>query len=149
MRISAHSELTELAVRGTTSEWIKCSAWLCCCSSVAQSCLTVTPGTVACQAPPSMGSQAGILEWVAVSFSGGDPGLGTEHGSPAWQADCIPLCHLERPAWLLGGVVFPPSTLCFLPQLYWTVFSSFPRLHLLWGFGIICSFHLGHSSSTP
>ena len=40
---------------------------------VAQSCLTVTPWTVAYQAPPSMGFslQARILEWVAISFSRG------------------------------------------------------------------------------
>ena len=48
---------------------------------VAKSCLTlVIPGTVACQAPLSMGFfffffhgilQARILEWVAISFSRG------------------------------------------------------------------------------
>ena len=69
----------------------------------------MTPGTVACQAPPSMGSQAGILEWVPVSFSGGDPGLGTEHGSLAWQADCIPLCHLERPCAFCPSSTEPSS----------------------------------------
>ena len=39
---------------------------------VTQSCLTVTPWTVACQASLSMGIlQARILEWVAISFSRG------------------------------------------------------------------------------
>ena len=39
---------------------------------VAKSCPTlVTPWTVACQAPLSMGFQARILEWVAISFSRG------------------------------------------------------------------------------
>ena len=31
--------------------------------------------------------QAGILKWVAISFSRGLPDPGTELGSPAWQAD--------------------------------------------------------------
>ena len=36
---------------------------------VTQSCLTVTPRTVACQAPLSMGIlQARVLEWVAMPF---------------------------------------------------------------------------------
>ena len=50
---------------------------------VAKSCLTLaTPWTAACQAPLSVGFQARILEWVAISFSrgifltqGSNPGL--------------------------------------------------------------------------
>ena len=34
--------------------------------------------------------QARILEWVAISFSGGLPDPGIEPGSPALQADSLP-----------------------------------------------------------
>ena len=41
-------------------------------SKVAQSCLTLCdPWTVAYQAPPSVGLQARVLEWIAISFSRG------------------------------------------------------------------------------
>ena len=69
------------------------------------------------QAPLSMGSQAGILEWVAISFSGGDPGPGIEPGSLAWQADCFPLSHLGRPARLLGGVFSTLHLVLYAPAL--------------------------------
>ena len=59
---------------------------------VAKSCPTlVTPWTVACQAPLSMGIlQVRILEWVAISFSRELPDLGIEPNSPALQADSLP-----------------------------------------------------------
>ena len=42
-------------------------------------------------------SQARILEWVAISFSGDVLGLGIEPASPAWQADSLPLSHQGSP----------------------------------------------------
>ena len=45
--------------------------------------LFVTPWTVACQTPLSMGfSRARILEWVAISFSRGSSSPGIEPASP-------------------------------------------------------------------
>ena len=53
--------------------------------------LSVTPWTVACQAPRSMGFfQARVLEWVAIFFSRGLPNPGIKPGSPALQADVLP-----------------------------------------------------------
>ena len=54
----------------------------------------MTPWTVAHQAPLSMEfSQARILEWVAIPFSRDFPTL--RMGSPALQADSLPLRHQE------------------------------------------------------
>ena len=52
----------------------------------------MTPWTVACQAPLSMGIlQVRILEWVAMSSSPGDlPNPGIEPRSPALLVDSIP-----------------------------------------------------------
>ena len=45
---------------------------LCCVQSLSRVCLFVTPWTVACQAPLSMGIlQARILEWIAMPSSRG------------------------------------------------------------------------------
>ena len=59
---------------------------------VAQLCRTLCdPGTVAHQAPLSMGfSQARILEWVAIPSPGDLPDPGIEPRSPALQADSSP-----------------------------------------------------------
>ena len=58
---------------------------------VTKSCLTLaTLWTVACQAPLSVGFSHGILEWVAISFSGDLPDPGIKPGSPALQADSSP-----------------------------------------------------------
>ena len=53
--------------------------------------LFATPCTVACQAPLSMGFYRQEY-WNGQPFpSPGDlPNMGTEPGSPAWQADCLP-----------------------------------------------------------
>ena len=64
----------------------------------AQPCLTpVTPWTVACQAPLSMGIvQARILKWVAISFCKGSSKPRTEPRSsaaPALQAGSSPLSY--------------------------------------------------------
>ena len=60
-------------------------------SEVAQSCLTVTPWTVAHQASLSMGIlQERILEWVAISFPGDLPDPGSKPGLFTLQADCLP-----------------------------------------------------------
>ena len=53
--------------------------------------LFVTPQSVACQAPLSMGNlQARKLEWVAMPSSRGSSNPGTKPGSPALQADSLP-----------------------------------------------------------
>ena len=58
----------------------------------------VTPGTVARQAPLSMGfSQARILEWVAISFPGDLPRPRIEPESPGLQADSTHPATREAP----------------------------------------------------
>ena len=53
--------------------------------------LCVTPWTVACQAPPSMGfSRQGYWSGLPFLFPGDPPDLGIEPGSPALQADSLP-----------------------------------------------------------
>ena len=53
--------------------------------------LLVTPQTVACQAPLSMGIlEARILEWVAIPLSRDIPNPGIKPRSPALQADSLP-----------------------------------------------------------
>ena len=50
----------------------------------------MTPRTVACQAPLSVGIlQARLLEWVAILFSRGSSDPGIEPGAPALQADSL------------------------------------------------------------
>ena len=71
----------------------------CCCCVVDKSCPTlVTPWTVAHQAPLSMGFPR-QEHWSGFPFpSPGDlPDPGIEPVSPAWQADCSSLSHLENP----------------------------------------------------
>ena len=50
-------------------------------------------------------SQARILEWVAISFSGDLPYPGTEPGSPALQAYCLPS---EPPGNISVHIISPP-----------------------------------------
>ena len=51
----------------------------------------MTPWTVAYPGSSVHGIlQAGILEWVAIPFSGDLPDPGIEHKSPALQADSLP-----------------------------------------------------------
>ena len=69
-----------------------------CCCLVTKSCLTLCD-SMGCSLPGSSVhgiSQAKILEWVAVSFSRYLPNSGTESMSPAWQANSLPLSHLEK-----------------------------------------------------
>ena len=70
--------------------------------------LFATPQTLACQAPLCGISQAKILEWVAILFSGGGdgnlPNPGVKPMSTAWQADSKPLSHLGSP--LISGPKF-------------------------------------------
>ena len=62
----------------------------------------VTPGTVAHQAPLSPGvSQARILEWVAISFSGGSAITGIKPRSPTLQAKYSPSKPPGKPDTLL------------------------------------------------
>ena len=65
-------------------------------SEVAQSCPTLCD-PLDCSLPGSSTHgilQAGILEWVTISFSGELPDPGIEPGSPALQADAL---HSESP----------------------------------------------------
>ena len=59
----------------------------------------MTPQTVACQTPVSLGIlQARILEWVPSIPSSRDlPNPGIEHRSPAFQADSLPSEPREKP----------------------------------------------------
>ena len=50
-------------------------------------------------------SQARILEWAAISFSGDLPYPGIEPGSPALQAHCLPS---ETPGNISVHIIFPP-----------------------------------------
>ena len=52
---------------------------------------SATPGTVACQAPPSMGFSKQEY-WSGLPFPSPEdlPNLGIEPGSPALQADSLP-----------------------------------------------------------
>ena len=59
--------------------------------------LFVTPWTVAHQALLSMGFQARVLEWVAISFSRGSSWPGIKPASPALEADSLPLTHQGSP----------------------------------------------------
>ena len=60
----------------------------CCCCLVAKSCPTLCH-PLDCSPPGSSVhsiSQAGILEWVAISFSGDLPDPGIQPAVPVWQA---------------------------------------------------------------
>jgi len=81
--------------------------------SVAKSCLTLmTPWTVACQAPLSVGfpRQEYWSEWVAISFSREsswprDWTLRPE--SPGLQVDSLPLSHQGGPSYCIAqGIIF-------------------------------------------
>ena len=67
---------------------------------IAKSCPTLaTPGTVACQAPPSMGFSRQEY-WSGLPFPppGDLPNPGIEPGSPALQADSLPTELVETPS---------------------------------------------------
>ena len=77
--------------------WI-CVCAHCCCCWVTQSCLTVTPWTVAPQAPLSMGfSRKECWSGSHALLQGGLPDPGIKLGSPAVQADSLPLSHQGSP----------------------------------------------------
>ena len=64
---------------------------LCCTELLSRVLLFVTPWTIACQAPLSIGIlQARRLEWVAMPFSRGSSQPRNRTGSPALQVDCLP-----------------------------------------------------------
>ena len=74
---------------------------LSCAQSLSCVWLFGTPWTIAHQALLSTGIfQVRILEWVAISYSGGLPDPGIECTSPRWRVGSLPLCHLG--AWLLS-----------------------------------------------
>ena len=69
------------------------------CCLIAQSCLTLCH-PMDCGPPGSSVhgiSQSRILEWVSISFSRGSFYLGIKFGSPALQADSLPLSHQGSP----------------------------------------------------
>ena len=84
---------------------------------ITQSCLTLFNPTD-CSPPDSSVHgipQARILEeWVAISFSGDLPNLGIEPGSPALQADSLPLSHLGSPSSMVNYM--QPPKHAFLPR---------------------------------
>ena len=80
--------------------------------------LCVTPWTVACQAPLSMGIlQARIVEWVAMPSSGDLPDPGIKPRSPALQEDSLPLSHQGSPNCVYQGVYSPSEDFLFPRQL--------------------------------
>ena len=101
------------------------SCLCCCCLSLGQSHvgLCVTPWTVACQDPLSMGIlQARIVEWVAIPSSRDLPDPGIKPRSPALQEDSLPLSHQGSPNCVYQGVDSPsedflfPRRLTFFPD---------------------------------
>ena len=68
---------------------------VCCCYLVAKSCLFVTPGTVAGQAPLSMRFPRKEY-WRGLPF----PPPGDFSRLLHWQADSLPLCHQGSPTHL-------------------------------------------------
>ena len=69
-----------------------------CVQSLSRVRLFVTPWTVACQAPPSMGfSRQGYWSGLSFSSPGNLPDPGIEPGSPALQADTLPSEPLSVP----------------------------------------------------
>ena len=72
----------------------------------------VTPWTVACQAPPSMEFSRQEY-WSGLPFPSPKdiPDLGIKSGSPAWQADSLPLNHKGSPPkyfLFVGKMLQPP-----------------------------------------
>ena len=71
--------------------WSWMNTCMCELKSLSHVLLFVTPWTVACQAPLSMGIlQAGILEWVAVPFSRGSFQPGIKPRFPTLQVSSLP-----------------------------------------------------------
>ena len=74
----------------------------CCCCVVSHVWLFVTPWTVACQAPLSMGFPRQEY-WNGLLFPspGGLLNPGIELASPAWQVDSLPLSHQGSMSWYI------------------------------------------------
>ena len=72
-------------------------------SEVAQSCPTLCdPMDCGLSGSSVHGTfQAGVLEWIAISFPGDLPNPGVEPGSPALQADALPSEPPEKPQRML------------------------------------------------
>ena len=86
---------------------------------------SATPGTVAHQAPLSMGIlQARLLEWVACPPSGDLSSLGIERRSPALQVDSVSGSEFLS-MWMEKNITFmicrgpPPSPLPRIVFAYW------------------------------
>ena len=80
---------TPIPTKGNAKECL--NSCMCCAESLSRVRLFTTPGTVACQAPLSLGIlQARILEWVAIALLQGNlhnPGI--KPRSPPLQADSL------------------------------------------------------------
>ena len=123
---------------------------VCVCVCSAQLCPNVC-NLMNCNPPGSSVHgvfQARILEWVAISFSRdlSDPGI--EPGSPALQADSLPLCHLRSSTFRLGHrnhyfhlrlvkklsyliACLPNFVACFLKVIFYLYFFGCARPSLL------------------
>ena len=107
---------------------------LVCVGAQSFSCarLCATSWTVARQASLSMGfSKARILEWVAISYSGGIFLIQGSNLHPLhWQADCLPLSHLGSPK--CPGVTADSTEPCTHPPRKRTISLIAPRLRVKW-----------------
>ena len=113
-----------------------------CCAKLPQSCPTLCD-PMDCSPPGSSVhwiSQARILEWVAISFSGDLPDAGIEQGSPVWQSEsdiCVythtnthihfpgtsdgkeSACNAGDPIWIPGLGRSPGKWIGYLLQYPW------------------------------
>ena len=92
------------------TEWRKTkkiqSYTICVCSVIQSCCNSVTPWTLAHQAPLSMGIlQARILKWIAISFSLGFIQPRDQPRSPSLQADSLPSEPPGKPIFSIAIVV--------------------------------------------
>ena len=70
---------------------------VCVCVSHSVMSNSLWPHRLALQAPLSMGfSRQEYWSGVSCPFPGDLPDPGTEPSFPAWQVDCLPLCHLDQ-----------------------------------------------------
>ena len=132
---------------GISSQWrgnMNCIRGCCCCCLVAESCPTLCDpmNCIVHQAPLSMRFPR-QESWSGLPFpSPGDlPDPGIEHGSPAWQADSLPLSpqgswHKNSPITPMaaerpGCPVFPGDSLapgitrCVWFHIYWNQIVPF------------------------
>ena len=97
---------------------------MCCAESLSCVWLFVTPWTVACQAPLSMGIlQVRILEWVAKHSSRGSSNPGIKPSSPEMQADSL---SSEPP----GKPIYTHTHTHTHTYIYMYVYGSYIQAHI-------------------